>query len=132
MPRHVSPAIKNTLSFVTFGLIVLFFFGLVNIEHAALGIDPLFEITSDVKLFFDAIFWILVGLLGLELIVAYIETRDAKKFVKKYWLEIILLVLMPLFVGFKVLKITAKLVKQIKISKTGFKIFQKAAKSKKK
>ena len=131
MARHVSPILKNTLSFVTFGLIVLFFFGLVNIEHAALGVSPLFEITKDVKLFFDVVFWILVGLLGLELIVAYIETRDAKKFVKKYWLEIILLVLMPLFVGFKVLKITAKLVKQIKISKTGFKIFQKAAKSKK-
>ena len=123
------PFFKKGLSFTTFFLILLFLFGLVNIEHKALGIEnPLFKITDEIIVFFDAIFWIVVGLLLLELIVAYIEIRDAKLFFKKYWLEIILLVFMPVFVGFKALKITFKIVKQIKISKTAFKIFQKLMK----
>ena len=111
---------------------MIFFFGLINIEHTALGIsEPLFPITEEIKTMFDVIFWIIVILLVLELAVAYLEIRNPKKFVRKYWLEIILLVLMPVFVGFKAMKISLKLVKQIKVSKTGFKIFQKFKKSKK-
>ena len=130
---HFPASFKAGLSHVTFGLIVVFFVILVNIEYSALGLsEPFFPVTEQVKTFNDAIFWIIVGLLGLELVVAYLEIRDAKYFLKKYWLEIILLVLMPIFVGFKALKITIKIVKQIKVSKTGFKIFQKLKKSKKK
>ena len=128
----LSPAFKKGLSFSTFTLILIFFFGLINIEHTALGIsEPLFPITEEIKTMFDVIFWIIVILLVLELAVAYLEIRNPKKFVRKYWLEIILLVLMPVFVGFKAMKISLKLVKQIKVSKTGFKIFQKFKKSKK-
>jgi len=127
-----SPAFKKGLSFSTFTLILIFFFGLINIEHTALGIsEPLFPITEEIKTIFDIIFWIIVILLILELVVAYLEIKNPKKFVRKYWLEIILLVLMPVFVGFKAMKISLKLVKQIKISKTGFKIFQKFKKSEK-
>ena len=127
-----SSAFKKGLSFSTFTLILIFFFGLINIEHTALGIsEPLFPITEEIKTIFDIIFWIIVILLILELVVAYLEIKNPKKFVRKYWLEIILLVLMPVFVGFKAMKISLKLVKQIKISKTGFKIFQKFKKSKK-
>lgn len=129
---HFPASFKTGLSYLTFALIVVFFFGLVNIEYSALGFsEPLFPITEQIKTIIDVIFWIIVGLLALELVVAYLEIRNTKSFIKKYWLEIILLVLMPVFVGFKMLKITIKLVKQIKISKTGFKIFQKLKKSKK-
>lgn len=128
----LSSAFKKGLSFSTFTLILIFFFGLINIEHTALGIsEPLFPITEEIKSVFDVIFWIIVILLVLELVVAYLEIRNPEKFVRKYWLEIILLVLMPVFVGFKAMKISLKLVKQIKVSKTGFKIFQKFKKSKK-
>lgn len=130
---HFPASFKAGLSHVTFGLIVVFFVILINIEYSALGLsEPFFPVTDQVKTFNDVIFWVIVGLLGLELVVAYLEIRDAKYFLKKYWLEIILLVLMPVFVGFKALKITIKIVKQIKVSKTGFKIFQKLKKSKKK
>lgn len=130
---HFPASFKAGLSHITFGLIVVFFVFLINIEYAALGLsEPFFPVTDQVKTFNDVIFWVIVGLLGLELVVAYLEIRDAKYFLKKYWLEIILLVLMPVFVGFKALKITIKIVKQIKVSKTGFKIFQKLKKSKKK
>lgn len=125
-----SPLFKKVLSFVTFSLIVIFIFGLVNIEYSALGIsEPLFAITEQVIIIFDIIFWAIVGLLTLELLIAYLKIRNAKSFVKKYWLEIIMLVLMPVFVGFKILKISLKIIKQVKIGKTVFKLFQKMKKS---
>lgn len=125
-----SPLFKKALSFGTFSLIVVFIFGLVNIEHSSLGIsEPLFAITNQVILIFDIIFWLIVGLLTLELVIAYLKIRDTKSFVKKYWLEIIMLVLMPVFVGFKILKVSLKIIKQIKIGKTVFKLIQKIKKS---
>jgi len=125
-----SPLFKKVLSFVTFSLIVIFIFGLVNIEYSSLGIsEPLFAITEQVIIIFDIIFWLLVGLLTLELIIAYLKIRNTKSFLKKYWLEIIMLVLMPVFVGFKILKISLKIIKQVKIGKTVFKLFQKMKKS---
>jgi len=109
---------------------VLFIFGLVNIEYHSLGIsEPLFTITEQIIIIFDIIFWLIVGLLTLELIIAYLKIRNAKSFVKKYWLEIIMLVLMPVFVGFKILKVSLKIIKQVKIGKTIFKLFQKMKKT---
>ncbi len=126
-----SSLFKKVVSFVTFSLILVFVFGLINIEHSSLGItEPLFVITDQIVIIFDAVFWIIVGLLVLELVIAYLKIRDGKSFVKKYWLEIIMLVLMPVFVGFKILKISLKIVKHIKVGKTVFKLFHKIKKSK--
>ena len=109
---------------------MIFIFGLINIEYSSLGIsEPMFPITEQVITVVDIIFWLLVGLLTLELIIAYLKIRNTKSFLKKYWLEIIMLVLMPIFVGFKILKVSLKIVKQVKIGKTVFKLFQKMKKS---
>jgi len=126
----LSPSFKKGLSFVTFLLILVLVFGLVNIEYSSLGIsEPMFAITNQVVVIFDIIFWIIVCLLILELVIAYLKIRIAKDFVKKYWLEIIMLVFMPVFVGFKVLKVSLKIIKQVKIGKTVFKLFQKIKKT---
>ncbi|MDH5568469.1 MAG: hypothetical protein OEX98_01585 [Nitrosopumilus sp.] len=126
----LSPPFKKGLSFVNFSLILVFVFGLVNIEHSLLGIsEPLIAITDETIFIFDIIFWIIVCLLTLELVIAYLKIRNTKTFLKKYWLEIILLVLMPIFVGFKILKVSLKIIKQAKIGKTVFKLFQKIKKA---
>lgn len=125
-----SSSFKKGLSYTTFALMVLYVFGLVNAEYSSLGIPkPLFEISKEILIFFDVVFWIMVGLLTLELAIAYLKVRDAKTFVKKYWLEIIMLVFMPIFAGFKMLKLSLKILKQVKVGKTVFKIFQKMKKS---
>lgn len=125
-----SPLFKKILSFITFSLIVVFIFGLINIEHSSLGIsEPMFLITEQVIIIWDIIFWSIVSLLTLELVIAYLKIRNTKSFVKKYWFEIIMLVFMPIFVGFKILKVSLKIIKQIKIGKTVFKLFHKIKKA---
>ncbi|WP_371504624.1 hypothetical protein [Nitrosopumilus adriaticus] len=126
-----SSSFKKGLSYTTFTLMVVYVFGLVNIEYSSLGIsEPLFEITKEIVVFFDVVFWIIVSLLTVELLIAYLKVRDAKTFVKKYWLEILLLVFMPVFAGFKILKLSLKVLKQLKVGKSVFKIIQKLKKSK--
>ena len=126
----LSPPFKKGSSIVNFSLILVFIFGLVNIEHFLLGIsEPLIAITDETIFIFDIIFWIIVSLLTLELVIAYLKIRNTKIFLKRYWLEIILLVLMPIFVGFKILKVSLKIIKQAKIGKTVFKLFQKIKKA---
>lgn len=98
----------------------------MNIKY--FGINPFFPITSESTLFVDVVFWVIVCLLSLELIIGYLKVRNTNEFLKKYWLEILMLVLMPVFVGFKFMKITLKIVKQLKIAKTGLKLIHKMKK----
>lgn len=125
----LSQSLKAGLGCVTFVLIVALLFGLVNLEHKYLGIaDPIIPITKQTVLALDLIFWGIVALLALELVLIYAKTRDSRKFFRKHWLDIVMLVLMPVFVVFKLLKITIKILKQLKVAKTGFKLVQKLKK----
>jgi hypothetical protein len=51
-----------------------------------------------------------------------------QEFVKKHWLDIAMLALMPLFAGFKIAKMSVKLVKGAKMAKSGFKAAKGAKK----
>ena len=124
-----SPSFKKALSSVTFALIIILFVNLINFEYKVLGIShPFFPISEQTQLFIDIIYWMVIACLTLELITAYLKIRNSREFFKKYWLEIIMLVLMPIFSGFKLLKITTKLLKKTKIAKTAFKAIQKITK----
>jgi len=59
----LSPTFKKGLSFVTFSLILVFVFGLINIEHYSLEIsEPMFAIKDQTMMLFDIIFWMIVCL----------------------------------------------------------------------
>jgi hypothetical protein len=124
-----SPSFKKVLSSITFALIVILLVNLINFEYKVLGIPhPFFPISEQTQMIIDIIYWMVIACLSLELLVAYLKIRNTREFLKKYWLEIIMLVLMPIFSGFKLLKITTKLLKKTKIAKTTFKAIQKLKK----
>ena len=125
----VSDSLKKIISYSTFSLVIIYLVGLINLEHKAIGFgNPFFTITQNYVIILDVIFWSIVTLFTVELVIGYLKVRNSKEFLKKYWLEIIMLVLMPVFVGFKILKITLKIIKQVKIGKTVFKIIHKIKK----
>ncbi|KAF6243001.1 hypothetical protein C6988_06930 [Nitrosopumilus sp. b1] len=127
--RKIPNSVKNFVSYSAFVLVIIYLVGLINLEHKAIGLEhPFLAITDNYVLILDAIFWAIVGLFSAELFISYFKVRNSKEFLRKYWLEILMLVLMPIFVGFKFLKITLKIVKQIKIGKTVFKIIHKIKK----
>ena len=118
-------SVKKILGIAIFSLILVFFFGLVNVEHASLGIpEPMFPITEQIEKIFDAIFWIIIGLFILELFLVYLGVRNLRLFARIYWLEIVLLGLMLVFGGFEILNVSLAILDKIKISKTAFKILK--------
>ena len=71
-------------------------------------------------------------MLAFDIYLKYRKVRDVRLFLKKHWLDILMLCMMPLFAGFKVAKLSIKLVKGMKMAKSGFKAAHGARKLQKK
>ncbi|MEM4378347.1 MAG: hypothetical protein QXX85_05125 [Candidatus Nitrosotenuis sp.] len=81
------------------------------------------------EIYFEMLLWALFGLLALDLYLKYKKLNDWRLFIKKYWHEIAMIALIPFLAAFKIAKISLKLVKTLKASKSGFKVFYKANKA---
>ena len=65
------------------------------------------------------------AVLGLDLYLKYRKVKNLKEFVRKHWLDILMIAFLPLFAGFKIAKIAVKAVKGAKLAKSGFKAFRR-------
>lgn len=111
-------------------LLVMFFFaGYLNIHSDIIGLsqDPV-PVSKEVEEFWEYFTWIVFGVLALDIYLKYRKIRDLRLFLKKHWLDILMLCLLPLFAGFKVAKMSVKIVKGLKMAKSGFKAAQRARK----
>jgi hypothetical protein len=110
-----------------------FFIGILAFDYSIFGLsEPLIPIPYEWKFFFDIMIWLLVSLLMIDLTLKYKKTKNPKKFIKKYWIDILMLILIPVFSVFKSLKIGLSIVKQLKTAKMGAKIAHKTKKISKK
>jgi hypothetical protein len=114
-------------------LVMFFFAGYLNIHSDLIGLtqDPV-PVSKEVEEFWEYFTWIVFGVLALDIYLKYRKVRDVKVFLKKHWLDILMLCMMPLFAGFKVAKLSIKLVKGMKMAKSGFKAAHGARKLQKK
>jgi len=107
----------------------LFFIGLLAFEYHSFGLEtPILPIPDQFKEFLEFLIWPILILLAFDLILKYRKINNSKKFVKKHWIDILMLVLIPIFSIFKFLKIGLSLIKQLKTIKMGAKIFHKTKK----
>ena len=107
----------------------LFFIGLLAFEYHSFGLEnPILPIPDQFKEFFEFLIWPILTLLILDLILKYRKINNPKKFVKKHWIDIFMLALIPIFSIFKFLKIGSSVIKQLKTIKMGTKIFHKTKK----
>ena len=114
-------------------LVGIFVFGFIATEHKTFGMqEPIFELSAELKEFFKFLIWPIIALLVFDLAIKYKETKDPKKFVKKYWIDIVMLILIPVFSVFKFLKLGVSIIKKLKTAKMGTKIIHKTKKMSKK
>ena len=120
---------SKILDLIILTLTSLFFIGLLAFEYHSFGLkNPILPIPDEFKEFFEFLIWPILTLLALDLILKYRKTKNLKKFVKKHWIDILMLVLIPIFSIFKFLKIGLSVIKQLKTVKMGVKIFHKTKK----
>ena len=117
------------LDLIILVLASLFFIGLLAFESHSFGLEnPILLIPDQFKEFFEFLLWPILTLLTLDLILKYRKIKNPKKFVKKHWIDILMLALIPIFSIFKFLKIGSSVIKQLKTIKMGTKIFHKTKK----
>ncbi|ABX13247.1 hypothetical protein [Nitrosopumilus maritimus] len=122
--------IYKILDFAIIAIGLMFFAGIVSFEYSTIGLsEPILSLPYESKQFFDFLIWPLIILLVFDLYFKYNKVRDPKKFVKKYWIDIVMLTLIPIFSAFKFLKIGISIIKKLKTVKMGTKVAHKTKKS---
>jgi hypothetical protein len=121
--------IYKILDLMILVLVSVFFVGMLGSDFPILGIEqPILPIPVEWKIFIDSLIYPIIILLFIDLILKYRKTNDRKKFVKKYWIDILMLILIPIFSTFKFLNLGLGIVKKLKTVKMGVKIVDKTKK----
>lgn len=122
----------KALDFSLLGMVVVYFIGFLSFHPQSLFlVDSLFDIPYEYEIYFEVLLWAIFGLLIVDLYFKYREINNWKLFLKKHWHDLVMLALIPFLTIFKIVKISVSLVKTLKASKSGFKVFQKAKKASK-
>jgi hypothetical protein len=104
-------------------LIIIFSIVYFNIHVEQFGFhEKLFSLPVEIEHNWDYVIWIIFSIMVVDIYLKYKQIGSWKVFIKKHWLEVLMLVLIPLFSAFKIIKFSLKLVKTLKMTKSGFKI----------
>ena len=117
-----------SLEYLILFLVIFYFAVLFLSEYKAIGLEsPIVEIPQQLKQINESILHVMLGLLSFELLLKYMKVRNWRKFLKKYWLDVAMVILIPVFSGIKIIK-ALKIAKKIKVAKYGFKAADKTQK----
>ena len=124
---QVVPKILIVNDLAIFALLILFVIGFLSYDNDVFGMsESIIPIPKEYKVYFEFIPWLLFLLLSIDLFIKYLYVgRDLTYFLKKYWMDILLTVLIPLLFPLKLIKPSVKIYKSTKFVKSGYKIFQK-------
>ena len=117
--------VVNDLSI--FILLILFFIGFVSFDYGFFGLEDTFlHIPENYEPFFEMLPWIIFFLLTVDLYIKYkLVGGNLRYFVKKYWIDITLTILIPILFPLKFIKPALKIYKSTKFVKSGYKLIQK-------
>jgi uncharacterized membrane protein YbhN (UPF0104 family) len=128
MTRFPSFSLPRAFDVVVMISIVVFFVGYVNIHSDVAGLPHFLPVTEEIGIFWEYFSWIIFSMLAVDVYLKYRKSDSPRSFLKKYWLDVVMLALIPMFAGLKIAKIAIKLVKGLKMAKSGFKVAHGAKK----
>lgn len=124
--------LEKILDFTILGLAIVYFVGFLSFYPDSVFLkEALYDIPREYEIHFEYVLWAFFLLLILDLYLKYKKLNNWKLFLKKHWHEIVMLALIPFLAVFKIAKVAIKIVKTMKASKSGFKVFYKAKKASK-
>ena len=126
--KNPNKKLVTSLEYTILSLVIFYFVVLFFSEYKTLGLEyPIIEIPQQLKQINEIVLYGMLSLLSFELLLKYMKVRNWRVFLKKYWLDVAMVILIPVFSGIKVLK-AIKLAKKAKIAKYGFKAVDKTQK----
>jgi hypothetical protein len=121
----------TVLDIVLLVMAITYFIGFVSFHPESLFLDKApYHIPHEFVIHFEILLWSFFGLLIFDLYFKYKKLNDWRLFLKKHWHELAMVAAIPFLAVFKIAKISVNLVKTLKASKSGFKVFYKANKAK--
>ena len=122
-------ALQKAFDWFVSVLVMVFFAGYLNIHSDLIGLEssPI-PVTEQAEEFWELLTWVVFAFLAADVYLKFRAAGSARIFLRKHWLDLIMLAMLPLFAGFKIAKVAVKLVKSAKLSKSGFKAFNAAKK----
>jgi hypothetical protein len=124
--KHLGTVLDIVLLVMAF----TYFIGFVAFHPESLFLDKApYYIPHEFEIHFEILLWSFFGLLIFDLYLKYKKLNDWRLFLKKHWHELAMIAAIPFLAVFKIAKISVKLVKTLKASKSGFKTFYKAKKA---
>lgn len=110
-----------------FALLILLIIGFLSYDYNVFGMsESILPMPEEYRVYFEFIPWLLFLLLSIDLFIKYLYVgRDLKYFLKKYWIDILLTILIPVLFPLKFIKPSVKIYKATKFVKSGYKISQK-------
>jgi len=119
------------LDLIIIGLVIFILLGFFAYDYKFFGFnEQIINIPHNLKYYFDSLLWILFIVLILDLYLKYKVTKNWKIFIKKYWIDVTMTILIPIVYPFKFMKVSIKTYKMIKTAKYTIKIAQKIKKIK--
>ena len=124
---QVVPKLLIVNDLAIFALLILLVIGFLSYDYDLFGMnEAIIPISKDYKFYFELIPWFLFLLLSIDLLIKYLYVgKDLRYFLKKYWIDILLTILIPVLFPLKFIKPSVKIYKSTKFVKSGYKIFQK-------
>ncbi|HWP78658.1 MAG TPA: hypothetical protein VNL34_03290 [Candidatus Nitrosotenuis sp.] len=120
----------KVLDVVLLGMAIIYFVGFISFHPESLFLKKApYHIPHEFEIYFEVLLWAFFGLLVFDLYLKYKKLNDWRVFLKKHWHEVAMMALIPFLSAFKIAKISVKMVKTLKASKSGFKVFYKAKKT---
>lgn len=108
----------------------VYFLGFISFYPESLFLkEAPYHIPHEFEIYFEVLLWVFFASLVFDLYLKYRKLNNLKLFLKKHWHDVAMLALIPFLSVFKIVKVSLKLVKTAKASKSGFKIFYKGKKA---
>lgn len=123
---------KNISKIIDYAVLVLLAFFLVGFfafDWKLLGLDnPIIPLPETIEKYWEASPWAIFILLCIDVCLKYNKIRNWRIFVRKHWLDLLMLALIPFISVLKIMNVSLKLFKGMKMIKSGFKFIHKIKK----
>lgn len=121
-------SIYNLYDLLVMSALVVFFVGYINRHSDLVGLPHFLPTSENVEKFWEFFSWLVFAMLAFDIYLKYRKAENSRLFLRKHWLDLAMLAMIPLFAGLKIANVSIKLIKGLKMAKSAFKVVHSAKK----